>query len=134
MPRKCFQPKELFASQPWGFSQVVVAEKSKIVHISGQVAWNSEGKCLAQTLEGQFKQVMQNIFHALHSVNASAENIQMLRLYIPNFQPGKDADLISSLLIETFGTENQPASTWLGVQALAQPEYLIEIDCVAAIN
>lgn len=134
MPRNCIQPAQLFASQPWGFSQVVTSEPGKIIHISGQVAWNEHGVCACKTLAGQFKQVMQNIFQALASANATSNHIQMLRIYIPNFKPGEDAKTISKLLIETFGAENQPASTWLGVQALAQSEYLVEIDCVAVIN
>jgi 2-iminobutanoate/2-iminopropanoate deaminase len=57
----------------------------------------------------------------------------MLRLYIRNFQSGSDANLIDKVLVEVFGTENPPASSWIGVQALAQPEYLVEIEAMAVI-
>ncbi len=57
----------------------------------------------------------------------------MLRLFIPNFQSKSDADVIAKVLVDVFGSENPPASSWIGVQALAQPEYLIEVEAMAIV-
>lgn len=133
MPRQTLQPPELFSSKPWGFSQVVVTEPGRIVNIAGQVAWDAEGNLNAEGLEGQFRQVMKQVFIAVRAAGGTPDDIQILRFYIRNFQSGPDADLIARVLVETFGSENPPASSWIGVQALAQPEYLIEAEAMAVI-
>jgi enamine deaminase RidA (YjgF/YER057c/UK114 family) len=40
MNKKCINPKELFNSTQYGFSQIVTSEHGKTVFISGQVAWD----------------------------------------------------------------------------------------------
>ena len=61
MPRHTLQPPELFASKPWGFSQVVVSEPGRTVHVSGQVAWGADGKSNAEGLEEQFRQALAHV-------------------------------------------------------------------------
>ncbi len=133
MPRTTLQPSALFSSKPWGFSQVVITEPGRIVNIAGQVAWDADGKCNAEGLEGQFRQTLKQVFIALEAAGGTPDDIQILRFYIPNFQSGPDADLIARVLVEVFGSENPPASSWIGVKALAQPEYLIEVEAMAVI-
>ena len=57
----------------------------------------------------------------------------MLRLYITHFESCPEADTIAEVLRETYGTENPSASLWIGVMALAQPEYLIEVEATAVV-
>src|SRR5690606_14797392 len=42
MPRTAINPPDLFASEPYGFSQVVVAEGRRTVYCSGQVSWDEQ--------------------------------------------------------------------------------------------
>src|SRR5262245_3187582 len=133
MPRQTLQPPQLFASKPWGFSQVVVSEPGRIVNIAGQVAWDADGKPNAEGLEGQFRQTLKQVFIAVAAAGGTPDDIQILRFYIRNFRSGPDADMIARVLVETFGEENPPASSWIGVQALAQPEYLIEVEALAIV-
>ncbi|EJR91863.1 hypothetical protein IKE_06345 [Bacillus cereus VD196] len=133
MPRQTIQPPELFSSKPWGFAQVVISEPGRLVTVAGQVAWNATGQMNAEGLEGQFRQTLKQVIIAVEATGGTADDIQILRLYIPNFQSGSDANLIAKILTETFGTENPPASSWIGVQALAQPEYLIEVEAIAVV-
>lgn len=71
---------------------------------------------------------------ALREAGGTADDIQSLRFFIPNFEPGREAEMIARVLIEVFGSENPPASSWIGVQALAQPEYLIEVEATAVVQ
>ena len=128
MPRQTLQPPQLFSSKPWGFSQVVISEPGRIVNIAGQVAWDADGKPNAEGLEGRFRQTLRQVFIAVAAAGGTPDDIQILRFYIRNFRSGPDADMIARVLVETFGEENPPASSWIGVQALAQPEYLIEVE------
>ncbi len=70
---------------------------------------------------------------ALREAGGTADDIQALRFYIPNFEPGREADMIAHVLIDVFGSENPAALSWIGVQALAQPEYLIEVEATAIL-
>jgi len=133
MATNTLQPPELFNSKPWGFSQVVITEPGRIVNISGQVAWGADGKPNAQGFEGQLRQILKQIQIAVEAAGGGVEHLQALRIYIPNFKSGSDADIIAKVLVEVFGSENPPASSWIGVQALAQPEYLVEIEAMAVI-
>ncbi|MBK8429038.1 MAG: hypothetical protein IPL27_25165 [Lewinellaceae bacterium] len=40
MDKQCINPKELFPSVQYGFSQIVVSNPGKMIFISGQVAWD----------------------------------------------------------------------------------------------
>ena len=133
MPRKTLQPPELFDSREWGFSQVVISEPGRIVNIAGQVPWNAEGKPNAEGLEAQFRQVLKQVSIAVEAAGGTPDDLQILRVYIRNFDSGPDADIIAKVLIETFGRDNPPASSWIGVDALAQPDYLIEVEAMAII-
>src|SRR5262245_27749462 len=117
MPRQTLQLPQLFASKPWGFSQVVVSEPGRIVNIAGQVAWDADGKPNAEGLEGQFRQTLKQVFIAVAAAGGTPDDIQILRFYIRNFRSGPDADMIARVLVETFGDQNPPASSWIGVQA-----------------
>jgi len=133
MPRQTLQPPELFPSKRWGFSQVVISPPGRIVHIAGQVAWDADENPIAGTREDQFRQALKHVFIAVEAAGGAPDDIQSLRFYIPNFESGTEADMISRVLVETFGTDSPPASSWIGVQALAQPEYLIEVDAMAIV-
>ncbi|MEM9882688.1 MAG: RidA family protein [Planctomycetota bacterium] len=133
MPRQTLQPPELFPSKKWGFSQVVISPPGRVVHISGQVPWDADEKPIVGTREDQFRQALKHVFIAVEAAGGTPDDIQSLRFYIPNFESGTEADMISRVLVETFGTDSPPASSWIGVQALAQPEYLIEVEATAII-
>lgn len=133
MPRQTLQPSQLFSSKPWGFSQVVITEPGRIVNIAGQVAWDTEGNLNAEGLEGQFRQVLSQVFIGVEAAGGTPDDIQILRFYIRNFQSGSDAEIIATVLVDVFGDKNPPASSWIGVQALAQPEYLIEVEAMAVV-
>jgi len=41
MPKTYLNPKELFPSLQYGFSQMVVSRGGQTVYLSGQVAWDA---------------------------------------------------------------------------------------------
>ncbi len=104
-----------------------------MVHVACQIAWDAQGHVNAEGLEDQFRQALKNVFAALAAAHATPDDIQMLRIYVPGFRSGPDADVIAKGLVQAFGTADPPASTWVGVLALAQPEYLVEVEAMAVI-
>lgn len=133
MKKECINPKELFDSRQYGFSQVVVTNPGKMVFISGQVAWDKDLNIVGKNdLAKQTEKSIENLRIALESAGGNLEDIVMLRIYKVNYQSG-DGLIISQVLINNFGTQNPPSSTWINVKGLANEEFMIEIEAQAII-
>jgi len=134
MPKEYLNPKSLFPSLPHGFSQIVVASGRKMVFISGQTAWDAQKNIVGgDNLLEQARQALRNIEGALAAAGGAFKDVVALRIYIVNYQAG-NAGAVSSALREFFSQEGPPASTWIGVSALAVPEFLIEIEATAVLD
>ena len=134
MSKEYVNPDSLFPSVQHGFSQVVVASGRKIVFISGQTAWDVRKKIVGgDSLLEQARQALRNIQAAIEATAGTLKDIVSLRIYIVNYQP-QNAEAISIVLREFFSSTNPPAATWIGVSALAVPEFLIEIEATAIFD
>ena len=76
---------------------------------------------------------MRNVQAAIEVTGGTLKDIVFLRIYIVNYQP-ENAETVSVALREFFSSANPPASTWIGVSALAVPEFLIEIEATAVLD
>lgn len=127
-------PKNLFNSRQYGFSQVVVSRTvGKLFYTSGQVAINAEEKIVAHDIAGQTRQALTNVLIAVNEAGGKLTDIMMLHIYFVNNGNINNSE-IGVVLREFFGTENPPASTWIGVHSLARPEFLIEIEATGIIS
>lgn len=131
MQLKHLNPPEL---PDWSalFSQVVVADGSlRIIAISGQVGVDArqvvagDGSFAAQT-----KKAFDNLALALSAARCSNADVMKLTIYVVGYQPEK-ARVIQDALRHRFGDGDLPALTLVGVQALAKPEFQIEIEALA---
>ena len=133
MGKEFLNPKNLFNSKQYGFSQIAVSDGGKHVFISGQVAWDENENIVGKNnLEIQTRKSIENLKIALEAVGGTLKDVVMLRIYKVKMKDG-DAPIISKVLIENFGTENPPPSTWLSVDRLGNADFLIEIEAQAII-
>jgi 2-iminobutanoate/2-iminopropanoate deaminase len=133
MIKKCINPKELFNSTQYGFSQIVVCDPGKIVFISGQVAWDENLNIAGENdLKIQTQKAIDNLKTAIESAGGTLENIAMLRIYKVDYKK-EDGPVINEILRKNFGTSSPPASTWVSVKGLANEGFLIEIEAQAVI-
>ncbi len=133
MDKQCINPKELFPSVQYGFSQIVVSNPGKMVFVSGQVAWDENMNIVgANDLKIQTQKAIDNLKIAMESAGGTLENIVMLRIYKVDYKSG-DGTIISDILKKNFGTTSPPASTWVSVQGLANEGFMIEIEAQAVI-
>jgi enamine deaminase RidA (YjgF/YER057c/UK114 family) len=133
MNKRCINPRELFNSTQYGFSQVVVSDPGKLVFISGQVAWDENQEITGgNDLKMQTRKAIDNLKVAMESAGGSLENIVMLRIYKVDYKK-EDGAVINEVLRENFGTVSPPASTWVSVKGLANDGFLIEIEAQAVI-
>ena len=76
---------------------------------------------------------MKNVGIALAAGGASYENIVKLTTYVVNYKPEHRA-IVGKARGAHFTKGPPPASTLVGVSALAMPEWLVEIEAIAVIN
>ena len=134
MSREFGNPVELFDSVQHGFSQAVSARGSRIVSVSGQVAWSADQSLTGKDdLGSQTAKALDNLETALKSVRAGIEDVVSLRIYIVDYTR-KESDEISQALKSFFPESRQPAATWVGVSCLAHPDFRIEIEAMAVVD
>jgi 2-iminobutanoate/2-iminopropanoate deaminase len=134
MPKQYVNPPSLFPSLPHGFSQAVVASGGRTVQVSGQTAWNADKALVGGAdLEQQAKQSLHNLTAAMEACGGALSDVVSLRIYVVDYSPEKGT-AVGNALREFFPPEVRPASSWIGVAALADPGFLIEIEATAALE
>ncbi len=132
MEKKFINPPTL--ATPRGYTHVVTTTGGKMVFIAGQVAWDVKGEIVGKgDLRAQATQAYANLQAALAAAGATTADVVKLNTYVVNF---KSADLlvIREVRGQFFPQENLPASTLVGVQALALDGLLIEIEAIAMVR
>ncbi len=134
MQHDYFNPPGLFSTQGLGFTQVVKSAPGTTIHVSGQTAWNAERKLVGgDDLGLQAKQALANLRTALEAADAGPRDVTLVRIYVVAYQP-EHAGVIGPLLEAFFAGGPPPASTWIGVSALAVPGFRIEIEATAVVD
>jgi len=132
MPVERIAPQGLF--KPPSYSQVTIGRGRRIVFISGQVSIDADGALVAPNdFAGQVRQVYANLRVALAGVGANPSNAMKLTIFVVNYEPSQRAILVEARS-SMFGASSVPASTLVGVTALADPGYLVEIEAIAIID
>ncbi len=125
-------PAGLF--KPAAYTQVVVATGRRMVFVAGQVSIDAEGKLVAPgDFAGQVKQVFANLRSALDGAGATPADVTKITIYIVGYRP-EMRSLVGEARSAVFGPATLPASTLVGVQALAEPGFLIEIEAIAVLD
>jgi enamine deaminase RidA (YjgF/YER057c/UK114 family) len=119
---------------PRGYSQVVMAGAGgRAIFVSGQVAVSADGTAVAPgDVAGQARQAFSNLQAALEAAGATVADVAKITWYVVGYQPEMLPDLAAARA-GVLGA-HQPASTLIGVHALAQPEYLVEVEAIAIVD
>jgi enamine deaminase RidA (YjgF/YER057c/UK114 family) len=120
-------------SVPTGYTQVVSVDgPKKMLYISGQVSTNQKGETVGMgDLEAQTRQVYTNLLAILKSQGASFKDVVKLNTY--STQPEK-VGTVRKVRNDFISADSPPASTFIGVTALADPAFLIEVEAVAVLK
>lgn len=134
MPKEYVNPNSLFSSLPHRFSQLVIATGRKMVFISGQTAWDVRKNIVGgDSVLEQARQAFRNLEKAMEAAGGRLKDVVALRIYAVDYE-AESGTAVGTALREFFSPENPPASTWIGVSALAVPEFLIEIEATAVLD
>lgn len=131
MPIERINPEGL--RRPPTYTLVVRASGGSTAYISGQVPVDVDGQIVgAGDFAAQAKQVFANLGIALAAVGADFSHVVKMTTYIVNYEPALREALGAARTAAMGGA--LPASTLVGVQALAMPEYLLEIEVIAVLD
>lgn len=118
------------------FSQVAVIENNgiKMIYLAGQVGVDNQKNLVGDgELRDQLEQTFRNLQTALESVEATIADIIKMNIYVVNYQP-EDVEIIGEVLQQYFSVGQLPAMSLIGVQALAEERFLVEVDAEAVVD
>jgi enamine deaminase RidA (YjgF/YER057c/UK114 family) len=133
MAAERINPTSLYNATAFGFSHASMQTGMRVVHLAGQVAWDREARVVGADLTTQTRQVLANLKAVLDDVGATPADVVRLRTYVVNHDPSKLGPIVSEIMA-FYGDATPAPNTFLGVQALALPEFLIEIEATAALT
>jgi len=112
------------------YSQVVGVEGARMVFVSGQIARDAEGKLIGKgDMRAQIIGVAENIERCLEAAGAGMQDIVKMIAYVTDIDEySKHVDLRARYFAAA-----APASATVEVSRLAGPDYMVEIEVVAAI-
>src|SRR4029450_12684917 len=121
-------------SAPRGYTHVVAVSGGRTVYVAGQVALDVRGEVVGKgALRAQARQVCENLRIALAGAGASYKDVVKWTTYVVNLK-ADDLPAIREARAEALKDATPPASTLVGVQALANPGFLIEVEAVAVVD
>ena len=117
-----------------GYSQIVKVSGGTTIYIAGQVALDEEGQQVGEgDLEQQARQVFTNLVTALSEAGATTSDLVKIGIYVVDHDLDK-LQLVRRVRDEVLSVDPPPASTLLGVERLALPDFLIEADAIAVVS
>jgi 2-iminobutanoate/2-iminopropanoate deaminase len=110
------------------FSPAVITEAGKTIWVAGHTGAVDEiGKSLAGDFDAQVRQTFRNIEKTLNEAGANLSDLVTMTVFLID---ARHTTRMTELRTEIFG-KDFPASAAITVAGFAQPEMMIEIQCVA---
>jgi enamine deaminase RidA (YjgF/YER057c/UK114 family) len=115
---------------PPTYTHVIVTTGSRLVFVAGQEPEDSEGNVVGiGDLAAQARQVFANLGRALAAAGARTDQVAKITIYVVHHRR-EYLPVIEDARVSLFG-DHKPVDTLVGVESLARPEYLIEVDAIA---
>lgn len=113
------------------FPHAIVTRGGRTVHVSGQLAWDSDGNLVGKgDMAAQYTQVCENIRDVLEDLGGSLDDI----VKITTFLTDMDAYQGCMPIREKYLGKAWPTSTTVEVTRLAHPDCMVEIEAVAVLE
>lgn len=125
-------PPEL--GTPPGYSQVVDVSAGRIIFIAGQTAIDSDGQVVGKDdFAAQAAQVFCNLTIALKASGCSAANLVKLTVFLTDMRNLAVYREARNRFFATVTPAAAPAVTLVEVSKLYGPDFMIEIEAIAAV-
>ena len=118
-------------AKPGGYTHVVeVTGPGRVVYIAGQLGVKPDGS-IAGDFRAQAQQAFENLKAALAAVGAGFDDVVKLNNYLVDIP--KNLGAYREVRDKYVNTAQPPASTTVGVPALARPDALYEVEAVVLL-
>jgi len=124
-------PANLWSDEDFPFNQAVVEPEGRRVHLTGQVAWDAEGRIVgAGDAEKQTECAIENIRRILAELGGGISDIVSSTMY---YVRDDDLPAIQRVRARRFEKATGPAVTGVKVSALVDTALLVEFTVTAVI-
>lgn len=122
-------------SKPIGYSHVAEITGAKMVYIAGQVPLGQNGQLVGKDdFAAQLEQVFLNLKEALAAAGGSFADVVKFNTYCVATVDRAQIALFRQTRDRFVNTQSPPASTFVFVAGLVNPDWLVEIEAVAAVK
>jgi reactive intermediate/imine deaminase len=105
-------------------------EAGRLLYVSGQVAWDQNGNMVGKgDVRAQARQVFDNLRGVLQAAGGDLSSLMKITTYITRIE---NFPAVAEVRSSVFQGE-LPASTLIVVKSLFHPDFLIEVEGVAAV-
>ena len=113
------------------FTNLIISEAGKQVHLSGLLASTAEGVLVGEgDLAVQMKYIFDNIRETLAIAGATPADVVRQRIFVVDLQLAQ-RPIIQNAMNEFYGEAGSATSTCIGVRALLTEGAMVEIDVTA---
>lgn len=125
-------PPEL--GTPPGYSQIVDVSAGRIIFISGQTALDRDGNVVGKNdFAAQAAQVFRNLGFALQASGCTATNLVKLTVFLTDMDNLALYREARNRFFASVTPQAAPAVTLVEVSKLYGPDFMIEIEAIAAV-
>jgi enamine deaminase RidA (YjgF/YER057c/UK114 family) len=115
-----------------GYSQVVRVESAELIYLSGQVGLDQDGQLAGADYASQLDQAFRNIQTGLEAAGAGLEDLIKLNYFVRADVPTEEVLANLKVRDRYINRARPPASALVFVVRLARPEWLVEVEVIAA--
>lgn len=133
MPNTFIHPEGILPDVVHGYTSVVVSTGTMMLHCAGQVSMDADLNIVGDNLADQMAQCFKALGIALAAGGATPADVVRGWIYIVDY----DVGIVQTVIEQTdafSGPGEPPPSTLLGVQSLALPGLMVEIEATAVID
>ncbi len=129
--KKAIAAHDVWSPRGRGFSMGVVQPEGRVIHFTGQVAWDENEQIVGQgDVAEQTRQCFRNIERVLAAVGGTLDDLVSVTTY---FTDRSQLPLIQQVRAEFLDENNAPASTSIMVAGLGHEDFLVELAPIAVV-
>jgi enamine deaminase RidA (YjgF/YER057c/UK114 family) len=131
MKRTVYQPPDVFVPAGRTYSHGVIVEAGRTLYVAGQTSRDEQGNVVCKgDAAGQTRQVLENMRRVIEGAGGRMEHVAKTTVYITDI---KYREAVGRVRLEYFN-HDAPANTLLVVSALADPDFLVEIEAIVPLT
>ena len=130
MRRTAYQPPDVFVPAGKTYSHGIIAEAGRTLYVAGQTARDASGKVVCKgDAAGQTRQLLENMKKVVEGAGGRMEDVAKTPVYITDISYREAVGRVR----HEFFKGDPPANTLLVVSALADPDFLVEIEAIVPL-